>query len=97
MIPGSTELFVFPSFLYSQLAQFAQITGGTHTKDASRKILSSLKSIIDRASAVAKPEKVLIDTSPFFGGATHLLGSQPTRSSFRCAWISIPSKPCGSR
>jgi chromosome partitioning protein len=72
MIPGSTELFVFPSFLYSQLAQFAQIAGGTHTKDASRKILSSLKRIIDHASSVAKPEKVLIDTSPFFGGATHL-------------------------
>src|ERR1700722_16411615 len=29
MLPGSTELFVFPSFLYSQLAQYAQITGGT--------------------------------------------------------------------
>jgi chromosome partitioning protein len=72
MIPGSTELFVFPSFLYSQLAQFAQIAGGTHTKDASRKILSSLKRIIERASGIAKPEKVLIDTSPFFGGATHL-------------------------
>jgi chromosome partitioning protein len=72
MIPGSTELFVFPSFLYSQLAQFAQIAGGTHTKDASRKILSSLTRIIKSASAVAKPDKVLIDTSPFFGGATHL-------------------------
>jgi chromosome partitioning protein len=72
MIPGSTELFVFPSFLYSQLAQFAQIAGGTHTKDASRKILTSLSRIIERAATVAKPEKVLIDTSPFFGGATHL-------------------------
>jgi len=72
MIPGSTELFVFPSFLYSQLAQFAQIAGGTHTKDASRRILTSLTRIIDRAAAIAKPEKVLIDTSPFFGGATHL-------------------------
>jgi chromosome partitioning protein len=72
MIPGSTELFVFPSFLYSQLAQFAQIAGGTHTKDASKKILSSLAQIIHRASGISKPEKVLLDTSPFFGGATHL-------------------------
>lgn len=72
MVPGSTELFVFPSFLYSQLAQFAQIAGGTHTKDASRRILTSLNRIIHRASTLAKPEKVLIDTSPFFGGATHL-------------------------
>lgn len=72
MLPGSTELFVFPSFLYSQLAQFTQIAGGSHTKDASKRILTSLKRIIANASAETKPEKVLIDTSPFFGGATHL-------------------------
>lgn len=72
MIPGSTELFLFPSLLYSQLAQFAQIAGGSHTKDASAKVLMSLKRIIDGAAATAKPDKILIDTSPFFGGATHL-------------------------
>lgn len=72
MIPGSTELFLFPSLLYSQLAQFAQIAGGTHTKDASAKILTSLNRIIEQASITAKPKKILIDTSPFFGGATHL-------------------------
>jgi len=72
MLPGSTELFVFPSFLYSQLAQYAQITGGTYKTDASARILNSLKRIIERASVEAKPEKILLDTSPFFGGATHL-------------------------
>lgn len=72
MLPGSTELFVFPSFLYSQLAQFAQISGGNHKTDASARILNSLKRIIERAAEHAKPEKILIDTSPFFGGATHL-------------------------
>jgi chromosome partitioning protein len=73
MIPGSTELFLFPSLLYSQLAQFAQISGRTHTRDASARVLSSLRHIIDQASQkAAKPEKILIDTSPFFGGATHL-------------------------
>jgi hypothetical protein len=72
MIPGSTELFLFPSLLYSQLAQFAQISGRTHTRDASARVLSSLRHIIDQASQTAKPEKILIDTSPFFGGATHL-------------------------
>jgi chromosome partitioning protein len=72
MIPGSTELFLFPSLLYSQLAQFAQITGGTHTRDASARVLTALRRITKQASIVAKPEKVLIDTSPFFGGATHL-------------------------
>jgi chromosome partitioning protein len=72
MIPGSTELFLFPSLLYSQLAQYAQITGGTHTRDASARVLTALSRIIEQASVTAKPEKILIDTSPFFGGATHL-------------------------
>jgi chromosome partitioning protein len=71
MIPGSSELFLFPSLLYSQLAQYAQL-GGRHQEEASKKVLLSLKTIIEKASEIAKPEKVLIDTSPFFGGATHL-------------------------
>ena len=72
MLPGSTELFVFPSFLYSQLAQYAQITGGTLKTDASARILHALKRIVERAADQARPEKILLDTSPFFGGATHL-------------------------
>ena len=72
IIPGSTELFLFPSLLYSQLAQYAQIAGGTHTRDASARVLMALTRIIEQASQTAKPEKILIDTSPFFGGATHL-------------------------
>jgi chromosome partitioning protein len=35
-------------------------------------VLTALRRIIDQASTTAKPEKILIDTSPFFGGATHL-------------------------
>lgn len=71
MIPGSSELFLFPSLLYSQLAQFAQL-GPAYQTEASAKVLLSLKKIIENASTIAKPDKVLIDTSPFFGGATHL-------------------------
>lgn len=71
MVPGSTELFLFPSLLYSQLAQFAQL-GPAYGKDAAAKILLSLKNIIEKVSVITKPEKILIDTSPFFGGATHL-------------------------
>jgi chromosome partitioning protein len=70
MVPGSTELFLFPSLLYSQLAQYTQIA--TARQEASKKVLLTLKKIIDLAAAYAKPDKVLIDTSPFFGGATHL-------------------------
>jgi len=71
MIPGSSELFLFPSLLYSQLAQFSQLRG-THGRAASEKVLLAVKSIVDRASERVTPSKTLIDTSPFFGGATHL-------------------------
>lgn len=75
MIPGSTELFLFPSLLYSQLAQYAQITGGSHTAAASKRVLTSLRSIVDEAQKTVRADKVLIDTSPFFAGATHLAWS----------------------
>ena len=75
MIPGSTELFLFPSLLYSQLAQYAQITGGSHTAAASKRVLTSLKAIITEAQKTAHADKTLIDTSPFFAGATHLAWS----------------------
>jgi chromosome partitioning protein len=70
MIPGSTQLFLFPSLLYSQLAQYAQLP--TARGEASRRVLLTIEKIINDASELAKPEKVLMDTSPFFGGATHL-------------------------
>jgi chromosome partitioning protein len=68
MIPGSSELFLFPSLLYSQLAQYNQL----QLPDASAKALLSLRRIIDKASKIAKPDVILVDTSPFFSGATHL-------------------------
>lgn len=71
MIPGSTELFLFPSLLYSQFAQYAQL-GATYERDASARTLMTIARIIEQASEITKPEKILIDTSPFFGGATHL-------------------------
>lgn len=71
MIPGSSELFLFPSLLYSQLAQFGQLRGD-HGKAASAKVLLAVKSIIEKAVNEVNPTKTLVDTSPFFGGATHL-------------------------
>jgi chromosome partitioning protein len=71
LIPGSSHLFLFPSLLYSQLAQYAQL-GPQYQETASERTLLSIRRIIEHASKIAKPEKILIDTSPFFGGATHL-------------------------
>jgi chromosome partitioning protein len=71
MIPGSSRLFLFPSLLYSQLAQYAQLDR-QYQGEASARTLLTIKKVIDRAAKFAKADKILIDTSPFFGGATHL-------------------------
>lgn len=71
LVPGSTELFLFPSLLYGQLAQFAQLRGARRQR-ASERMLLALDTIVDHVSAHTSPQKILIDTSPFFGGATHL-------------------------
>ena len=71
LVPGSTELFLFPSLMYGQLAQFGQL-GDVQRKRASQTILKSLDRIVVQVSEFTKPERTLIDTSPFFGGATHL-------------------------
>lgn len=71
VIPGSKELFLFPSLLYTQLSTAAQL-GGTRSRDTTSNILRSIESIIAAVPNSGKYEKVLIDTSPFFGGATHL-------------------------
>lgn len=72
VIPGSTELFLFSSTLYSQLNQFYSMRSSNKQEKGVANLLNSLKSIIDNESRDLKTEKVLIDTSPFFGGATHL-------------------------
>jgi len=71
IIPGSTELYLFPSLLYSTLAQYSQLQTNLG-KEASKRVVNSIKTAIEEASVLAKPDKVIIDTSPFFGGATHL-------------------------
>lgn len=71
LVPGSTELFLFPALMYGQLAQFAQLQPNQMQR-ASRNVLGSLNKVLQHVSERANPDKILIDTSPFFGGATHL-------------------------
>jgi chromosome partitioning protein len=72
LIPGSSDLFLFPSVLYSQIAAVSQLPGSARAKDATRGILNLMETIISNSVEHTKSDKVLIDTSPFFGGATHL-------------------------
>ena len=68
-MPGSKELFLFPSLLYTQLS--ASVGLGSRSKETSRNILQSIEQLIVKLVAHLRASKVIIDTSPFFGGATH--------------------------
>jgi chromosome partitioning protein len=69
-VPGSKELFLFPSLLYTQLSAAANL--GSRSIETTRNILQSVEQLGDSLRKHLKATKVLIDTSPFFGGATHL-------------------------
>jgi len=70
VVPGSSELFLFPSLLYTQLSAAANL--GARSKETTRNILQSVEHLGNALQKHLKATKVLIDTSPFFGGATHL-------------------------
>lgn len=61
---------MFPSLLYTQLSASANL--GSRSQETTRNILQSVESLSSNIRKYLKATKVLIDTSPFFGGATHL-------------------------
>ena len=71
-IPGSSKLFLYPSQFYSRLNEYYGMTTQGGNKKAVAVVLNMLKDIIDQQMELTKTEKVLIDTSPFFAGGTHL-------------------------
>jgi len=69
-VSGSKELFLFPSLLYTQISAAANIGG--RSKDTVKNILQSVETIAQNLRQHIKASRILIDTSPFFGGGTHL-------------------------
>ena len=69
-IGGSKELFLFPSLLYTQLSAARNL--GPKSEETTRNILQSVDNLGTKLAKQVKAKKVLIDTSPFFGGGTHL-------------------------
>ena len=69
-VSGSKELFLFPSLLYTQLSTAANI--GPRSEETTRNILQSVETVAANLAGEIKATKLLMDTSPFFGGATHL-------------------------
>lgn len=70
-IKGSNSLFLFASSLYSGLSQLSVMEPSKKAK-AMGNILFGLRDVLKKESNALGTSKTLIDTSPFFGGATHL-------------------------
>jgi chromosome partitioning protein len=68
LIPGDQEMFAFPSVLYQQL----QIANAQSNPRAVRALLESLRSILDQECKMKNVDGILLDTSPFYAGGTHL-------------------------
>jgi chromosome partitioning protein len=67
-IPGDAELYAFPSPMYQQL----QLANSQNRPKVVQNLLWSLKSIVETEAKEVKCSKILIDTSPFYAGGTHL-------------------------
>jgi cellulose biosynthesis protein BcsQ len=68
VVGGSAELFAFPSTLYSQL----NMAYSSRNKKAVQKLLHGLRDVLAGEATANHSTKTLIDTSPFYAGATHL-------------------------
>ncbi|WP_083340382.1 ParA family protein [Chromobacterium vaccinii] len=68
VVPGDAEMFAFPSTLYQQL----QLAHSQSNPKAVKSLLESLKNVLAEEAKEKKAEGVLIDTSPFYAGGTHL-------------------------
>lgn len=67
-IGGSPELFAFPSLLYQQL-NTAYSQGN---QQAVKNLLLGLQAVLEKEMAENQCTKLLMDTSPFYAGGTHL-------------------------
>lgn len=67
-ISGDPELYEFPSYLYQQLG----VANTRSNTDIVKTLLWSLKSILQSEAKAIKADTILIDTSPFYSGGTHL-------------------------
>lgn len=68
IIPGNALMFAFPATMYQQL----QIANTQNNPKAVSKLLESLKKVLDAECTEKKCDGILLDTSPFYAGGTHL-------------------------
>lgn len=70
-VKSSNDLYILPSQMANALVQ-AKTTTGELQAQMIDQMLYSLRTEVKREMALVGVEKCLIDTSPFFSGATHL-------------------------
>lgn len=68
IVPGDAEMFAFPSTLYQQL----QLAHSQSNPKAVKSLLECLKNVLLDEAKEKKAEGILLDTSPFYAGGTHL-------------------------
>jgi chromosome partitioning protein len=68
IVPGNALMFAFPSNMYQQL----QIANAQGNPSAVKLLLESLRSILKAEAKEKKADGILMDTSPFYAGGTHL-------------------------
>jgi len=68
VVPGDALMFAFPSTMYQQL----QIANAQSKPKAVANLLESLKTVLDEEARSKKADGILMDTSPFYSGGTHL-------------------------
>ena len=70
-IKSSLDLYILPSLMANSLAQARTLTGQPQIQ-AIDTLLYSLRTEVNSEMNVTNTKRCLIDTSPFFSGATHL-------------------------
>lgn len=68
VIAGNPELFAFPSTLYQQL----NVAYASRNVTAVSKLLRGLRTVLEGEAKLSGCDKILMDTSPFYAGGTHL-------------------------
>ena len=70
-IKSSNDLYILPSQMANAIVQARTMLGNTQSQMIDH-MLYSLRTEVNKEMTVTNTERCLIDTSPFFSGATHL-------------------------
>jgi hypothetical protein len=86
VIPGDPLMFAFPSTLYQQL----QTAHAQNNPKAVKALLECLKAVLEAEAKQKKVDGILLDTSPFYAGGTHLAWCAADAIIILCEWMNTP-------